>query len=151
MKRFTSILLALAIALSFSVNVFAADDPAYLYDGIEYYSSAVVSLPDGSGSFSYSFASGETQYSDFVISPQEANTSMYITITGTSEEHDITFQVFKKDSTLIFSDTLTVLEGERQEFIVPFYDLEVGRGYYIKLTSAAKQDVSGTVSVRGRF
>ncbi|HIW58218.1 MAG TPA: hypothetical protein H9685_08595 [Firmicutes bacterium] len=158
-KFFSSISLILVFILTL-IPVNAADYPAYLHDGIDEYfevqtrgnyipsSSNVLYLPGQSGSFSYSFANRNIQYSDFVISPQNTTTGIRMSYRATSSTHTATLKVIRKDTgTVIHSETITALNGFTQEFYLSFTYLEQNRGYYIELSNPSISNASGICTV----
>lgn len=144
--------------LCFSAS--AASNPDYLYDGVDYYSENsranyapglnpdVVLLPNDSDSFSYNFSNYSKQYSDFVISPQTTTTGIRMYFEATSNSHNLTMKVIRKDTgTVVYSDTVTVLKGVEQEFWLSFTYLEKGRGYYIELSNPTISGAAGTFTI----
>lgn len=157
LKKTFVVCLAVITALGcMTVGISAADNPDYLYDGIEYYSEvhtygntvpnySVVRLPNESGSFSYSFASLPKQYSDFIIAPVVNGTDIRMRYIATSASHDITVKVIRKDTLdVVYNEVLTALNGYQQEVCIYSEYLETGRGYYIEITSPNIANASGT-------
>lgn len=162
MKKTIFKLLCLVMICSCLVcSVSAADNPDYLYDGIEYYSTAqqrgnnvpsnndVLLLPnDGSRSFTYSFSGKTKQYSDFVISPQTNTTGMTIEYIATSADHFITFKIIDKaNSNVVYSEEISVINGFVQGVFFDFTYFEKGRGYYIELSSPSLSTASGSFTI----
>ena len=164
MKKFKkTVALCLATVVSIGCLCFsasAADNPDYLYDGVEYYSgqmtrgnwvpnsNSVVLLPYNTGSFTYNFSNYSKQYSDFVISPQTTTTGIRMFFEATSNSHNLTMKVIRKDTgDVVYNDTITVLKGFEQEFWLPFTDLEKGRGYYIELSNPTINGAAGKFTI----
>lgn len=159
-KIITLCLTAIMVVGCMAFSVSAADNPDYLYDGIEFYSaqiargnsvpnsSSYILLPDDTDSFSYDFSGRTKQYSDFVISPQTTTTGIRMFFEATSNSHNLTMKVIRKDTgTVVYSDTVSVLKGFEQEFWLSFTYLEKGRGYYIELSNPSISGAAGTFTI----
>lgn len=163
MKKFTSIVLCVVMVLGcMAFSISAADNPDYLYNRSEYYSAIqprgdyepsppdVVLLPEGSGSFDYSFANKTIQYSDFIISPQTPTTGIRMSFEATSASHNVSIKVIRLDTDeAVYSGTLSMLKGFEQEFWLSFTYLEPYCGYYIELTNPSISNASGTFTITG--
>ncbi len=155
MNKIFVIFMIAVMALSY--NAFAADEPPYDVTGCDDSIESplgnkppsdanIILLPDQNGTFSYTFASYKTQYSDFVIVPMTSAASINIGIVG-DEEHDVTVKLMQ-DSTEIFSVEVTV-DSSMTEINIPFYELEPNTAYYIKLKSSSINGANGKIIVTG--
>ncbi len=158
MKKILSLVVVAIFALS--CNVFASDKPPYFdpsilnHDGATTFgnnkpiSSNAIFVPSESGTFDYAFDSTKYQYSDFVIVPSTATTSIFISIVGNSE-HRVTLQLIKYFENSVIYSTDVIVDDSETEAYIPFYDLKANEGYYIKVISNSINGASGTVHVYG--
>ena len=156
MKKFIAIILTLVIALSFSANVFAADEPptieplANIEPG---YSAKCIELPNGSDSFDYSFSYYKNQYSDFLFKFDNSTTAVHMLFWSyDSTDYTMTVNIVNAASDkIVRTFTATVNDGSASEYTFMAYQLTdhftSGDAYYIKLSNPSVAYSTGTVSI----
>ncbi len=161
MKKAITILLTICLLTIGTTAVFAADHPAYLDYNFNAYAAPhampfgndipsidAIALPGEEGTFNYSFASASKQYSDFIFSPTTSTTGATIAYKATSASHNVTLKVINvTTSEVVYSTTISALNGFEQEFRLSFTYMERNQGYYIELSSPSISGASGTVTV----
>ena len=159
MKKFKKViaicLTAITIVSCMSFSTSAADNPDYLYNEMQPRGNtrpgangAYVDLPNSTGSFSYNFTNQTKQYSDFLIVPLTSTTGIRMLYKATSASHDVTLKVIAvSDRDVVFSETVTILNGFEQESWVSFTDLESGKAYYIELSNPSVSGAKGTFTI----
>lgn len=157
MKKLISLLLCVFLLWA---NVYAADNPFYLYQYDMSKSAEPIDnpkdlrIPEEALSFSYSFAEREIQYSDFQIQPIDEDTDILLCFRSDSKPHKLKMTLYKveigKDAnTEIYSKVITVSEKWEKFFIESKY-LKKYRTYYIslsepKIEGSPAPEAAGTV------
>lgn len=146
-------ILSLCVAFSCAVGSFGAlADTAYDVSAQSSVTETknVVSLPQETGTFGYSFKEYTKQYSDFIITPQTDNTGMRISFSATSEWHTLTMKIIDYiTEETIYSKTMASYEDAEHEVYVNSGYFEKGKEYYIELSEPSVIGASGEVTVMG--
>lgn len=131
----------------------AADNPAYLTDGVMDYplsavaqkQEAVIGIPGEKMTFSYSFTESDVQYSDFLLAPQPFSAGMKMYAEGT-EAHTLTVQVVDKKLGEVVEE-LKDVPANGTGVIPTLLHLDYQNGYYFRLSDPSAADAAGTFTV----
>ncbi len=168
-KRILSAILAMALVLgcislpSFAQEVAPTYPDLYLNDGMDKYVDEqirqmrpkvyhTVCLPRQDRTFNYSFSEDTKKvYSNFIISPQDAETGISIEYTSMhfkKPSHTIELKLYKKgENEPLFSQKIDVSDNAVGQIYIEPSKLSVNAGYYIELSSPSLPDASGEIEV----
>ncbi len=97
--------------------------------------------------FNYSFQNGERLYSNFLLSPQSATTSIRVKYPAAEKNHQMMVKVINKDTFETISYEKVYRVPADEEMVIMFTELEKGAEYYIELSAPSDKSASGKIEI----